>query len=263
LVTTRVGAYNGRAIRAYNCCHQERADRSDNLMDLHLFSTPGENDIRYIIEASRLYLSGKSDATIAFLPQAWLNVSHWLDYTVRAFDGLARVELIDTEQMDLPEMEAIIRRAQAVYISGGNTFLLNHRLHVSRLMPYLRKKIQAGLPVIGFSAGMILCGPNILTSSDLNSVGTTYFDGLKATPFNFFAHYAQDSYGQALQDDWLSDFHLFHDHPVIMLSDGAYLKVEGKKTALMRGEAWILRKDQEKKKLEEGKLIVLQEAQDG
>ena len=232
-------------------------------MNLQLFSTPGENDIRYIIEASRPYLSGKSDARIAFLPQAWLNIKHWLDYTVRAFDGLARVELIDTEQMDLAEMESIIRRAQAVYISGGNTFLLNHRLHISRLMPYLRKKVQAGLPVIGFSAGMIVCGPNILTSSDLNSVGTTYFDGIKGTPFNFFAHCAQDSYGQALQDDWLSDYHVFNDNPVILLSDGAYVKVDGKKTLLVRGEAWILRKDEEKEKLEEGKLIILQEAKDG
>jgi|SRR5215216_4765643 len=232
-------------------------------MNLHLFSTPGENDIRNIVEASRSHLSGKSDATVAFLPQAWLNVNHWLDYTVRAFDGLASVELIDTEKMDLHEMESIIRRAQVVYISGGNTFLLNHRLHISRLMPYLRKKVQAGLPVVGFSAGVILCGPNILTSSDLNSVGTTYYDSLKATPFNFFAHYAQDSYGQALQDDWLLDYHVFNDNPVIMLSDGAYVKVEGKKTTLVRGAAWILRKDQEKEKLEEGKLIVLQETHNG
>jgi dipeptidase E len=232
-------------------------------MNLHLFSTPGENDIRYIVEASRSYLSGKSDATVAFLPQAWLNVNHWLDYTVRAFDGLGRVELIDTEQMDLPKMESIIRRAQVVYISGGNTFLLDHRLHISRLMPYLRKKVQTGLPVVGFSAGMILCGPNILTSNDLNSVGTSYFNGLNVTPFNFFAHYAQDAYGQAAHDDWLSDYHVFNDNPVIMLSDGAYVKVEGKKTSLVRGEAWILRKDQEKEKLEEGKLIVLQEAYDG
>lgn len=225
-------------------------------MNLHLFSTPGENDIHYIVEASRPYLSGKTDANVAFLPQAWLNVNHWLNYTVRAFDGLARVELIDTEQMDLPEMESIIRRAQAVYISGGNTFLLNHRLHVSRLMPYLRKKVQAGLPVVGFSAGMILCGPNILTSNDLNTVGTSYFDGLKVTPFNFFPHYGQDTYTQAVQDDWLSDYHLFNDNPVIMLSDGAHVKIEGKKTSLARGEAWILRRDQEREKLDEGKLIV-------
>ncbi|HEX6269984.1 MAG TPA: Type 1 glutamine amidotransferase-like domain-containing protein [Anaerolineales bacterium] len=224
-------------------------------MHLHLLSTPGEKDIRYIVEASRPYLSGKADAAIAFLPQAWLKINYWLDYTVRQFEGLARLELIDTEQMELPEMESIIRRAQALYISGGNTFLLNHRLHISRLMPYLRKKVQAGLPVVGFSAGMILCGPNILTASDLNSVGTSHFDGLNVTPFNFFPHYAQDASGQAAQDVWLSDYHIFHDNPVIMLSDGAYVKVEGKKTTLVRGEAWILRKDQEKERLEEEKLI--------
>jgi hypothetical protein len=107
---------------------------------------------------------------------------------------------------------------------------------------------------------MILCGPNILTSHDLNTVGTSYFDGLDVTPFNFFAHYARDTYGQATHDDWLSDYHLFNDNPVVLLSDGAYVKVEGKKTSLVRGEAWILRKDQEKEKLDEGKLIVLQEA---
>jgi hypothetical protein len=31
--------------------------------------------------------------------------------------------------------------------------------------------------------------------------------------------------------------------------------VDGKKTILVRGEAWILRKDQEKESLESGKLI--------
>jgi hypothetical protein len=41
-----------------------------------------------------------------------------------------------------------------------------------------------------------------------------------------------------------------------MISDGAYVKVDGKKTTLVRGEAWILRRGAEKEKLEEGKLIV-------
>jgi dipeptidase E len=189
---------------------------------------------------------------VAFLPQASLNVNHWLEYTVRSFEKLARIELIDTEQMDLPAMEAVIRTAHVVYVSGGNTFLLNHRLHASGLMPFLRRKVQAGLPVVGFSAGMILCGQNILTSSDMNSVGTNYFDGLKATPFNFYAHYTEETY----QDDWLSEYRAFHDNPVILVGDGAYVKVEGKKTTLIRGEAWILRSGSDKEKLEAGGLIV-------
>ena len=228
------------------------------MINLHLFSTPGDRDIRCVLDACRPYLEDKDEPTVAFLPQASLNVNQWLDYTVREFKGLAQIELLDTERMDLPTMESIIRRARVVYISGGNTFLLNHRLHISGLMPFLRKKVQAGLPVVGFSAGMIVCGPNILTSKDMNSVETNRFDGLNATPFNFLAHYDADAYGQSAQhDDWLSDYHVFHDNAVILLNDGAYVKVEGKKTMLVRGDAWILRKDSEKEKLEVGETIPL------
>jgi len=225
--------------------------------NLHLFSSPGKDDIRYIIEASRPYLENKSDATVAYLPLASLYAERWQELTEGFFKGLARLETISAETMSLSEMEDIVRRASLVYIPGGNTFLLNHRLHASRLMIFLRKKVQAGLPIVAFSAGAVLCGPNILTSQDMNTVATSYFEGLNVTPFNFSAHYPLDSYGQSVKDAWLADYHFFHDNPVIMLSDGAYAKVDGKKTTLVRGEAWILRKDHEKEKLEEGMLITL------
>jgi peptidase E len=194
---------------------------------LHLFSSPGENDIRYIIEASRPYLEGRSEATVAFLPLASLYAERWLEYTENSFKDLARLETI------------------------------NHRLHVSRLMIFLRKKVQSGLPVVAFSAGTILCGPNILTSKDMNTVATSHFEGLNVTPFNFSAHYPQDAYGQSVKDEWLSDYHFFHDNPVVIMSDGAYVRVAGRKTILVNGNAWILRKDMEKEKLEVGKAISL------
>lgn len=225
--------------------------------NLHLFSSPGKDDIRYVIEASRPYLKDRDDATVAYLPLASLFAERWQTDTEDAFKSLARLETINAETMSLTQMEDIVRRAALVYIPGGNTFLLNHRLHVSRLMIFLRKKVQAGLPVVAFSAGTILCGLNILTSKDMNTVETSQFDGLNVSPFNFFAHYAMDDHGQSVHDDWLSDYHFFHDNPVIMVSDGAYVKMDGKKTTLIRGEAWILRKGQEKEKLEENKLIAL------
>lgn len=224
-------------------------------MNLHLFSTPGE-DLRDIVEASRPHLEGKDDPMVAYLPFASLYAEKWQEFNRQAFKGLARMETVNAELMTQKEIEEVIRRASLVYIPGGNTFLLNHRLHVSGLLHYLRKKIQAGLPLVGFSAGMVVCGPNILTSKDMNMVETSYFDSLNVSPFNFVAHYAMDAYGQSVHDDWLADYHFFHDNPVVMLSDGAYVKVEGKKTTLVRGEAWILRKDSEKEKLVEGESIV-------
>ena len=224
-------------------------------MELHLLSSPGMDDIRWVIEACKHYLEKNPDATLAYMPLASLFSEKWLDQTERSFKGLARIEMVNTESMELAEMEAILRRAAVVYIPGGNTFLLNHRLHVSHLLPYLRKKIQSGLPVVAFSAGTILCGPNILTSKDMNTVDTPHFDGLNLIPFNFFVHYGEDAYLRAIQDDWLTDYHVFHDNSVIILADGAYVKVLGRKTTLVRGEAWLLRKGEEKEWIKAGATI--------
>ena len=224
-------------------------------MNLHLFSTPGQDDIRYILEAARLYLEDKDDPVIAYIPAASLGGTYQ-EYTEKAFRGLARVATINTELMILPEMEAIIRNAALVYIPGGNTFLLNHRLHLSNILEYLRKKVMAGLPLIGFSAGTVLCGPNILTSNDINTVESTYFSGLNVLPFNFNCHYPEDEIVRLEKDNWLGEYHVFHDNPVVMLADGAYVWVEGKKTQLVQGQAWILRKGQEKQKLAAGMQII-------
>lgn len=226
-------------------------------LTLHLFSSPGRNGIDDIVEACRPYLEDKDDPVVAYLPLASLYAERWLELNEVAFKGLARLQMVNTELMRQKEIEDILRDASLVYIPGGNNFLLNHRLHISNIALYLKKKVQAGLPLVGFSAGSIVCGPNILTSKDMNTVGTSFFDGLNVTPFNFSPHYPLDTYGQAIKDEWLMDYHFFHDNPIVMMSDGAYVKVDGKKTTLVRGEAWIWRKDQEKEKLEEGKLITL------
>ena len=224
-------------------------------MELHLFSIPGK-DLCDILEAVRPILEGKDEPVVAYLPAASLEGT-WQEFTEKAFGDLAQVKTIDTELMTLAEMEAILRSAALVYIPGGNTYYLNHRLHLCKLIEYLRRKVAAGLPVVAFSAGTVLCGPNILTTNDMNTVETTYFKGLEATPFNFSVHYPEDGASRLFRDEWLQDYHVFHDNPVILMADDAYVKVEGKKTVLVRGEAWILRKGGERHKLEAGKAIDL------
>jgi peptidase E len=223
-------------------------------MNLHLFSTPGKDDIRDILDAGRHYLEGKDDPVVAYLPAASLGDTYQ-ELAGKAFRSLARLETINTELMTLPEMEAVLRSAALVYIPGGNTFLLNHRLHLSNIMEYLRKKVSAGLPLIAFSAGTVLCGPNILTCNDMNIVPTAYFSGLEATPFNFNVHYPDFEPASTERDEWLREYHVFHDNPVILMADSAYIRVEGRKITLVQGEAWILRKGKEKQKLDPGGVI--------
>jgi peptidase E len=207
-----------------------------------------------VLEACRPYLEGKADPVMAYMPLA-SHANDWMEYTVRAFDGLGRIEKIDTDKMSLDEMKEIVDRASLAYIPGGNTFLLNHRLHASGLMPYLRERALHGFPIVGFSAGAILCGPNILTNDDMNMVESVYFEGLNLSPFNFFVHYPEEEERREYADAWLEWYHVYHHNPVIIMADGSYVRVDGDKTILVRGDAWILRKDSTKEKLAGGGTI--------
>ena len=220
------------------------------MINLHLFSSPGDGDIRYILDACRPYLEKRENPLVAYLPLANLS-DHWQAFTEKAFTGLARVVSLNAENNTFAEMETIVRQVHVLYVPGGNTFLLAHRLHNSRWLPYLRKKIQSGLPYIGFSAGAILCGPNVLTSRDLNMIPTVHFEGLNLLPANLLVH-SQDT---AEEDAWLADFHIFQPNPVILLADGAEIKLENKKLSLRRGAGWLLRKGQEKEQLISGQEI--------
>ncbi|MGE5073965.1 MAG: Type 1 glutamine amidotransferase-like domain-containing protein [Anaerolineae bacterium] len=220
--------------------------------DLHLFSTPGDAGIEWIVEACRPYPKRHRDPLLAYLPLASLSADRMLDETTQAFRGFGRVESISTETMELSSIEAVLRSAAVAYIPGGNTYLLNHRLHISRLLPYLRKKLEAGLPLIAFSAGAVVCGPNILTSNDLNMLPTPHFEGLNLTPFNFNVHYSDD----ARRDNWLIDYRDFHDNPVILMEDGSYLRIRGKDARLVRGQAWIWRAGHEKERIVPGDHII-------
>ncbi len=222
-------------------------------MELHLFSV-GEagEDMRLVLEACRPLLRARGpDSVVAYLPLGSLVVGRRMEQTCKLFRNLATIELVDTEAMELAAMEAVLRRAVLAYIPDGNTYLLNHRLHLSHLFPYLQKKIQNGLPIIAVGAGAVACGPNILTSDDLNLVPTQHFNGFAVTPFNLHVHYVDD----VQRDEWLASYHAFHDNAVLMLEDGAHMKIQGKSTALVRGAAWCQRPNREKQRLTLGEPI--------
>ena len=67
---------------------------------------------------------------------------------------------------------------------------------------------------------------------------------MNLTPFNFNVHYQDD----VESDNWLMDYQAFHDNPVLLMEDGAYIRIQGKSTRLVRGEAWIWQAGQEKER---------------
>jgi dipeptidase E len=130
-----------------------------------------------------------------------------------------------------------LSKAKAVFVGGGNTYLLLHRLTEAKLLKPLREKVRSGMPYIGSSAGSNIAGPNILTTNDWNVVGTTHFEGLGFVPFNINPHYLevdpQVAAAAETRDERISQYHVVHRNPVLGVEESAILKVEGESVQIL------------------------------
>jgi dipeptidase E len=220
-------------------------------MQLHLFSSPGPAGIEHIVQACTPLLANQPQPVVAYLPAA--AVGHrWVAFTEDAFTNLASVLTLDTD-MTPTELNHGLNQATVLYIPGGNTYLLQHRLQSSHLLPVVQQKVRAGLPLLAFSAGTVLCGPTILTTNDMNICASTTFGGLGLTAYNFNVHFPSvDGCERSVREDRVWEYHQFHTNPVLALEDDAYITVHDTTIALMRGTCWQFEPGQERRRVSVG-----------
>jgi dipeptidase E len=139
---------------------------------------------------------------------------------------------------------AAIERAECVYVGGGNTFRLLHDLQRLGVMDALRRRVQAGMPYVGISAGTNLACPTIRTTNDMPIVEPETLDALALVPFQVNPHYVPGAfyqrevdwyvrYGGETRDDRIREFHERNAVPVIALREGAILLVEGARATVV------------------------------
>jgi dipeptidase E len=135
-----------------------------------------------------------------------------------------------------------LARAGAVFVGGGNTYVLLRRLRQSGLVEPLRERIRAGLPYLGASAGANVAGPNVLTTNDWNVVGLTAFEALGLVPFNVNPHYLETdpamAPGSETRDMRIAEYHVVRDNPVVGIEEGAMVRVEAG-TSVVRGTSRV------------------------
>ena len=117
----------------------------------------------------------------------------------------------------------------AVYIGGGNTFVLLAELRKSRFENHLREYVHRGKAIYGGSAGAAVLGRDIRTVNylDCNEVGLVETNGLDlAEGHAIWVHYQP-------QDDKLIDAYVRqYQQPVLALSErsGIVMEQEGMRT---------------------------------
>ena len=216
---------------------------------------PGKYPLQDIVAASTPYLVVRTHPVILYMPaaDAALN-SEYVDQTRIVFENLADVEVLDlTHSIPLEDLESGIEQATVLYIPGGNTFLLLDRLYRSRAFHLIQARVQAGMPLVGFSAGMVICGENILTTNDNNDCESTKFTGLGFTKYNFVAHYpASEGEERKQRDSRINKYHNSHTNPVLAVEDDGYVEIDSEGTKVVRGHCWLFEARKEKTLLEEG-----------
>ena len=240
-------------------------------MELHLLSSLAEPFPAALAEITASLLQGNRDRqpAVAYLPAGAVH-RHFVRETQAALRGIAQVIAVKVEAHPARRLQEALRRADLVYMPGGNTYLMAQRLHAAGAMPLLKRRLQEGLPLLALSAGCVLCGLDILTTNDINCCGCVHFDGLGLVGLNINVHYpGGDSRLQQERDERLGEYQLFHPHPVLALEDGAYLRVSGdappsgagrglaldsssSNFQLLRGAGWWLEPEGRKERLETG-----------
>jgi len=193
------------------------------------------------VSASRL-LAGIEDPVIAHLPAASLD-NAFIPEPRAALAEVAAVEVVGQDGHWLPDAldQAAIRSASLLYLPGGNTYALRHRLHTSGLWEVVRERVLAGMPLLTVSAGTVLCGTSILSSNDWNVVATTHFDGLGLLPLHLNVHYAPASptaVGETREERIGQLLHL-RRRPVLALEEGCRLLVDAGVVTVEGGCAWL------------------------
>ena len=129
-----------------------------------------------------------------------------------------------------------VDEAEAVFIGGGNTFRLLKALYDFDLLAAIRRRVAAGMPYIGSSAGSNVAGPTIKTTKDMPIVEPPSFNALGLVSFQISPHYLDpdpdSTHMGETQEERILQFLEENDTTVVGLREGALVRVEQGVTVL-------------------------------
>jgi dipeptidase E len=143
-----------------------------------------------------------------------------------------------------------IANAPAVFIGGGNTFLLLKALYENNLFEAIHSRIMTGTPYIGTSAGANIACPTINTTNDMPIVYPPTFTAFGFVPFNINPHFLDtdpnSTHRGETREERIREFMQLNRNTVVGLREGALLRIENNRIFLKgNAGAKVFRPDEE------------------
>jgi dipeptidase E len=146
------------------------------------------------------------------------------------------VEIVGVHTADDPA--AAIADAEAIFVTGGNSFRLVDALHRLSLIDPVRTAIDRGVPYYGASAGANVACPTIRTTNDMPIVQPPSFSSFNLVPFQINPHYIDPPPPEArigeTRAERLQEFLEENGVTVVALREQSWLEVDGP-SMLLRG----------------------------
>jgi dipeptidase E len=199
----------------------------------------GYGFLEYAAADINTFLNKNRVSTVLFIPYAAVDHDAYLAKVSPTFSKWGyQVEGIHKDD----PIEAV-KRAEAIFIGGGNTFLLLKTMHDLNLIRVIRQRVlDDGVPYIGSSAGTNVSAPAIHNTNDMPIVFPSSFEALNLIPFNINPHYVDSDpnsthKGETREERILQYHSLPSRYPVynvLALREGSTLYVDGQ-NAILKG----------------------------
>lgn len=174
---------------------------------------------------------------LLFLPFALADRDGYAERTRRRFEAMGyAVDSLHEAGGDREAAARAVAEAEAMFIGGGNTFRLLKTLYDLALLDPIRRRVAAGMPYIGSSAGSNVACATIGTTNDMPIVEPPSFDALAMVPFQINPHFLDPDPASTHQgetrEERLLQYLEENDRWVVGLREGSLLRVEGDRVTL-------------------------------